>query len=319
MDMNVSETLKKATLIPIDHVAWDLELPQPLAITETLTFENVQKLLKPQLFTLWKEMISKRELDDLARSPFAIIHHFQSSGHIGREEAESDDLAFKVFLCCFLIKPIRSGFQRIQLKFTPSGEPEVFSFTHPPLPPNVPDSESLNVVELDDIRRLRRLLPSFLKLASQGPEHVRRAVRHYNVGYLEVRDPTIQIVVWTMGIESLFTMRKEQLSAAELTERIGETVGLKTRIYEGSPMQQYINQEIQEITVGEVIADLLTLRNRFVHGLWIPEEWKDRNGRNSFGGAYMNYADLLREAASFILRRGILKYLEQAANAKQTA
>jgi len=309
MELIATQKFRKATVIPVTHVSWELELPGPFQIAESLTFENVEGLLKPELFSLWRDMVSKRERDELASCRFALMHRFESGGHLGREEADSDDLAFKVFLCLRLIKPTKSDFQRIQIKFRDTGEPEVFSFQHPSLGPNVPDAESLNQVELGDISRLRILLPHFRDLAAKGPENIRRAVRHFNVGYTELRDPAVQLVVWSMGIESLFTTEEVPLSRKQLIARIDETVGLKTAIYERSPMREYISEKT--LSVGELIADLMSLRDRFVHGQWIPAEWKKKKGRSSLAGEPINYSDVLREAASFILRTGILKHLEQ--------
>ena len=312
MESTAPPQFRKATFIPVNHVDWQLELPQPIQVGGSLSFENVQGVLKPELFSLWREMISKRERDDLASTRFALVHRFESTGHIGREEADSDDIAFKVFLCLFLIKPTKSSFQRIQVKYLDSGEPEVFSFGHPTIIwPNVPEAESPNVIELADIRRLRVLLPAFWSLAEKGPENIRRAVRHFNVGYNELRDPTTQIVVWSMGIEALFADEQSSPpSLEELTRRIGETVGLDTDIYDSSPMREYIGEK--PYRVGDLLNDLLTLRDRFLHGQWIPSEWKTKEARNSLSTP-IYYADVLREAASFILRKGILKHLEQRA------
>ncbi len=301
---------KKATIIPVGYVSWDLELPRPIIIDESLTFENVENILKPELFNLWKDVVSKQEREDLGRTRYALVHRFISPGHVGREEAESDDLAFKIFLCLRLVKPTRSYFQRIQVRFLENGELDVFSFQHPSLPPNVPDAESLNSIDLSDIRRLSSVLPSFLHLAAKGPENIRRAVRHFNVGYTELHDPTVQIVLWTMGIETLFASEGSQLSDEELIARVGELIGLSTDIYQGSPMREYMGE--RTFTVGDLVGDLLILRNRFVHGQWIPADWKNKKVRGTISGGSINYADMLREASSFILRVAILRHLEQS-------
>jgi hypothetical protein len=303
------EQSEKATVIPVTHVSWQLELRRPIQIGASLTFENIENLLKPELFNLWKDYVSKRDRENLAGAKFGLIHRFRSAFHHGREEAVSDDLAFKVFLCLRLIKPTRSYFQRIQVKFLESGRVEIFSFQHPSLPPYVPDAESLNTVDTRDIWRLRELLPAFLALAEKGPENVRRAVRHFNIGYTELHDPTVQLVLWTMGIESLFTTEELPLSREQLIARMGEVIGLHTDIYGGSPMREYIGDET--FTVGDLVDDLLTLRDRFVHGQWIPVEWKDKKRRRTISGESSTYAEMLREASSFILRNGILRHLEQ--------
>jgi hypothetical protein len=77
---------------------------------------------------------------------------------------------------------------------------------------------------------LRGLLAAFLDLATNGPENVRRAARHFNAGYSEVRGPTIQIVVWCRSIESLFTREGLGFEESNLQQLIDDAAGLKTEI-----------------------------------------------------------------------------------------
>jgi hypothetical protein len=298
----------KATIVPVRHADLELELRQPLVVSKSVTFEDLTGLLKPALFELWRDVVSKQEREDLARARYGLIHRFRSTGHVGREEAESDDFAFKMFLCLSLIKPTRTSFQRIQIKYLENEGIEAFSFQHPKPPPNVPDAESLNFVDLADIYELQRLLPAFLDVVAKGPENVRRAIRHFNVGYNEVYDPTVQIVIWMMGIESLFCSEDRARSSRELIDSISNELGAATDIYGLSPMREYIDR--RPFTVGDLIGDLIDLRNRFVHGQWIPKEWKSRVGRSGLSTEVV-YADVLREAATFILRAGILRELKR--------
>lgn len=174
----------------------------------------------------------------------------------------------------------------------------------------MPDSESINSIALKDIQKLKELFPAFLDLATKGPENVRRAVRHFNAGYSEVRDPTIQLVVWCMGVESLFSIADAEISEPDILMQIDEAVGLKSNIYESSSVDEYVGTQ-NAVRVGDLIHDLFALRNRFVHGGWIPNDWKSRYPRTSLSGEKVHYVDILREVASFVLRRGILSHLER--------
>lgn len=307
MAMEAITKFRKASIIPVSHVSWEIELDRPFQIDTSLTFENTAGLLKPEMFDLWRDMVSKRERDDLASVRFALVHRFESTDYVGREEVLSDDYAYKVFLCLRIIKPTKSVFQRIQVRSFDNEKLEVTGFQHPGVWPNVPDSESINDIDLDDIGRLKALLPAFLTLALNGPENIRRAVRHFNVGYTELQDPTTQIVLWMTGIEALFNSGNIRLSRGGLRDRINESIGLETDIYDSSPMQEYVGGK--SFKVGDLFSDLVTLRNRLVHGQWIPPEWKQREGRKGLISE-IPYADVLRETASFILRKGILKHLE---------
>jgi hypothetical protein len=305
--MEAITKFRNASIIPVSQVAWDLQLDRPFQVDTSLTFENAAGLLKPEMFDLWRELVPKRERDDLSSVRFALMHRFGSTDYVGREEALSDEYAYKVFLCLRLIKPTKSVFQRIQVRLLDNDKLEVTGFQHPGIWPNIPDFESINDVDLEDVKRLKALLPTFLTLASSGPENIRRAVRHFNVGYTELQDPTTQIVLWMMGIEALFGSEHDSLQREVLFRRLDDSVGLQTDIYDSSPMREYIGQK--SFKVGDLVGDLVTLRDRLVHGQWVPPEWKGMEGRNGLISA-IPYPDVLREAASFILRKAILKYLE---------
>lgn len=197
MQTSLSKPFHKATIIPVSHPSWELRLEEPYRLTQSLTFEKVQGLLNPELFSVWRDWISQRDRDNLSSIRFALMHYFDSSGHMGREEADSKDYGFKAFLCLRLIKPTKANFEPIQIQFKDEEQRkiDVFSIAHSTtIWPNVPDSESINSIALKDIQKLKELFPAFLDLATKGPENVRRAVRHFNAGYSEVRDPTIQLV-----------------------------------------------------------------------------------------------------------------------------
>lgn len=313
MQTSLSKPFHKATVIPVGHPSWELRLEEPYRLTDSLTFEKVEGWLNPELFSLWRDWISQRDRENLSSVRFALMHYFDSAGHMGREEADSNDFSFKAFLCLRLIKPTKANFEPIQIQFKDDGPKriDVLSIAHPSIIwPNVPESESINSITLKDVYKLKELLPAFLELAADGPENIRRAVRHFNAGYSEVRDPTIQLVVWCIGIESLFCIGNTEISEPDLVAQIDEAVGLKTNIYEASSINEYIGSQTA-VRVGDLIHDLFSLRNRFVHGGWIPSDWKSRYPRNSLSGEKVHYVDVLREVASFVLRRGILSHLER--------
>lgn len=99
MQTSLSKPFHKATIIPVSHPSWELRLEEPYRLTQSLTFEKVQGLLNPELFSVWRDWISQRDRDNLSSIRFALMHYFDSSGHMGREEADSKDYGFKAFLC----------------------------------------------------------------------------------------------------------------------------------------------------------------------------------------------------------------------------
>jgi hypothetical protein len=307
----MSKRFNKATIIPVVSAPGELQLDRPLPIADSLTFENVEGWLNPERFSVWRDWLSRRDRENLSSVRYAVLHYFDSSMPTSREEADSDEFAFKVFACLRIIKPTRNNFEPIKVEFKDKEKREidVVSVTHPStIWPNVPDAEAINSINLNDIQKLKDVLPAFLDLASKGPENIRRAVRLLNEGYSEVRDPTIQIVVWCMGIESLFATDADHVSESSVTRSIDRAVGLKTDIYEHSAIREIMPN--LSVEVGKLVADLFHVRNLFVHGQWIPSDWKSKYVRTGLSGDSIHYVDVLREAASFILRQALLEHLE---------
>jgi hypothetical protein len=110
MATSLPKSYRKATLVPIGHPAWDLHLHAPFQVADSLTFEKIEGWFYEELFSVWREQLSQRERDNLSSVRFALVHQFDSTGHIGREEADSSDFAFKAFLCLRLVKPTKNQF-----------------------------------------------------------------------------------------------------------------------------------------------------------------------------------------------------------------
>src|SRR5690349_10631819 len=117
MHMSVSKPLNKATIIPVETGPGELRLDRPLAITDSLTFENVEGWLNPERFVVWRDWLSRKDRENLSSIRYALLHYFDSSMPTSREEADSDDFAFKVFACLRIIKPTRNNFEPIKVEF----------------------------------------------------------------------------------------------------------------------------------------------------------------------------------------------------------
>jgi hypothetical protein len=196
----------------------------------------------------------------------------------------------------------------LQARVLDTGGFEVFSVTHPRnVALNIPDIETTNLITPSDLQLFGRLIQPFLEVSENGPENIRRAVRYFEEGYSQTPDPIVQIILWTAGIESVFSERDEPFSGPQSLDRIHQLVSPQLDIYEGSPQREFV--ELPRSTVGELLPDLFRLRNRLVHGGWLPEEWKSGSARPSLSQAIIPYADVLREAASFTLRKAIIARL----------
>jgi hypothetical protein len=304
----MQESAAKTTLVPIYRTAWSLPKDARVDVGRGIIFENVEAFLQPEHFELWRQYVSEDARNKLAKVTFALVHRFRSSEHVGPEEQKSIELMYRVFICLRLIKPTRAIWSNIQFKETPSGI-DVFSFSHPTEGmAATPEAESFNEINLGDIQRLQKLLDAFLDNVDSGPMNVRRAIRHYELAYSEVRDPAIQFVTWMMALEQFYSSGEEPEPRSKLLRRISEYVDLDQDIYAETQFRE-VFPNLPVVTARETLRDLFVLRSRFVHGRWIQKEWLQPT-RTGTLYENSNYADVLREVASWLVRKSLIRYFE---------
>ena len=311
MTISSEPLANKGTVVPIQYCSWQMDLKSPYKISDSITVENVEGLFKPEHFKLWKEYVSPRDREKFTSSRFGLVHRFTSPGQVGREETESRGVLHQAFICLRIVRPTRSWFSTVQFKSLPSGAVDVFSFSRPNIIAlSVPEGQILSNVELEDFVTLGRLLPGFSRLLGTGPPQIQRAIRLYEGGYSDVNEPSLQTIVWLMGIEAMLSQNDEELIPRnELYDRIGRAVDLNTPICEYAGGKE--SPVSPGVRLGDVLEDLFTLRSRFVHGKWIPAAWKEKTGFVSAPTQItVSYADMLRLAATYLLRRMLLNYLE---------
>ncbi|MGA8086704.1 MAG: hypothetical protein WCA10_05310 [Terracidiphilus sp.] len=196
--METTSTTRKATIVPLLQVQWDLDVARPVPIIESkrVFLEDLSGMLKADNFDLWKEYLSESQRKQVVSAKVGIVHRFESSSHIGKEEHESKSLLEQISACLQILRPTRSRFQTIQLKFLSDSSTDIFRFSHPQETlPNIPQSDILNTIRAIDIERLHTISPRFLKLAENGPENVVRAARYFLIGYSEIVDNFISSLV----------------------------------------------------------------------------------------------------------------------------
>src|SRR5579862_8114451 len=227
--------VNKATMVPLQYSSWELELKEPFLVQQSTTIEDVKELLKPEDFKLWKDYISPRDRKNLASAHFGLVNRFVSKIHIGREEEESKELLHNSFVCLRVIRPTRSVYSAVQYKIVSPTAVDVIRFTrsHQALV-NAPEGQTLSYFVLDDFRTLRRLLPAFLKLMDDEQNHMRRAVNLYEGGFSDVQEPSLQMIVWMMGVEAALSRggENEIVSQNKLSDRLAEVINLRDPLYE---------------------------------------------------------------------------------------
>jgi hypothetical protein len=67
----------KRTIVPLEWVHHDLwDLNDPIQIAHNLTVENLAGTLTPENFSLYREVLSPKETEELPRIKAAIVHSF---------------------------------------------------------------------------------------------------------------------------------------------------------------------------------------------------------------------------------------------------
>jgi hypothetical protein len=297
----------KMTILPLHYC--DRRLTVPIGVGTDLTVENVEGLLRPEHFDLWSDYVPKKEREDLSSTEIGIVHRFSSEDHIGRAEADSQDKVFKTFVFLRLIRPTRERFSNIQLSLK-NGQPDVFSFAQPtPGTPNAPNLQVFNTFHQAHLERLVLQLPKFLHFATPPPLYRIRAVRFFEAGYSQVTDPLLQFVTWMMGIESFLSEDRGPVAGPALVRKIEEQIGSETDIYSEAEADLFPDRPTP-LSVGEILPDMLKLRNVAVHGGRVPPGFDDRTTLSPATREAVHYVDVLREGASFVLRNLALKEIK---------
>lgn len=290
------------TVVPLHY--GDRELEMPIRMTGDFSVENVEGLLRPENFDLWRDYISKKERDDLTSTKIGLIHRFFSQEHIGKPEADSQDKVWKAFILLRILRPTRLQYSNIQLKIE-TGTPDVFSVTHAgPLTPNAPYLQVFNRIHEKHLTELGELLPRFLNFTLSAPWYQTRAIRYFESGYSQISDPLLQFLTWTTAIESFLAEDRNPVPDRDLLTRINELVGLQNDIFSESEAELFSSPP--SLTVADVLPDILVMRNNVSHGIRVPESFDGRSIISAATGETVHYADVLREATSFILRKLIL-------------
>jgi len=308
--VNSVSSRQKFTIAPIEGDHNLEELTKPFAIFPGTSVESVKDKFSKTSFDLWQRYVAEDERSKLADMSFALVHAFKSEQVAEKSELESQDLVQQVFVCLRIIRPTRARFVAIQYELQEDGKPYVLRFTHPDVSMiNVPESEVLNRVRMRDLTELRRVMPAFTRMYKSGPPSIRRAIRYYEAGYSEVRDPILQFLVWMMGIQAAFQGdRIPTQSQEKLKKEIEAEYGARD-IYEDSTERDLYASE--PLLVGSLLDDMFSLHDQFVHGAWIPDDFLNPKVRQSTSGQSVNRAEVLRECASFLLRTRLLSALDR--------
>jgi hypothetical protein len=296
----------KFTIAPIE---WDLELEnltKPVVIFDGTMVQSVKDRLTKSSFDLWQPYVAEDERSRMAEISLALVHGYIAESRSGA--LESQEQVRQAFDCLRIIRPTRARFVAIQYEMQEDNRPYVLRFTNPNVYViNMPESEVLNKVRNRDLVQLRKLMPAFAKVSTDGPANLQRATRYYEAGYAEVREPRLQFLVWMMGVEAAYRPERSPIQdEEELKSKIMAEAGVRD-LYEDSAERDLY--AVEPLLVGPLLEDMFSLRNELVHGGGIPTEFLQREVRKTVSGRNLNHIDLLRECAAFVLRTRLLSQL----------
>lgn len=306
------DKIEKFSAVPIFFEFGD-KLSLPFQLAENVFVDTLKGRLQSNNFLVWDRFAPKHAIDWFTEMDRVIVHRFRSQHGTGQKEEDSKDLLHKVFICLRVVRPTRTPFGVVQFRLKENNEPDVLSFVEAEDPVSLlmPESEVLNHLTARDMMTLKAILPRFFTIdSSKDAQNVRRALKYYETGYAGLKDPVLQFIVWMMGIEALFSSVPQVSSPDIIKLHIVEALGSKDIYSDFADRDLY---GAKPIVVKDIVDDLFKMRNMLMHGGWVPSEWINQTVRSSISGPAINYADMLREAAPFILRASLMNVLSKRA------
>jgi hypothetical protein len=94
------------------------------------------------------------------------------------------------------------------------------------------------------------------------------------------------------------------LAREQIVRAIETTVGLEANVLENSWLAR--EDETKPLLVKDCLSDLFLLYDRFISGSWVPSEWRERETHIPSFQETVEYPEILRGVASYLLRKVIL-------------
>jgi hypothetical protein len=189
------------------------------------------------------------------------------------------------------------------------GTINVESFEHPRELAEVPDVQKLFRLRNADLDLLKTVAEAFLGAMEDGFWKFRMAVDFHEAGHFQDWYWKARYSLWSSALESLFTTQaKEHQGSSVARERIKWFLGENTSIYDPGDIPDFVVPK-PSTTVGAVVDDLYVVRNLIAHGDRVPDEFFNRRMTGSIGNE-LSVVDVLIEALSFIVRKSLLRILQ---------
>jgi hypothetical protein len=291
----------------IDEHQFDVSV-LPFSIIEGVTVEDVSPMLQNSFDWLQGE-IGRYDLRDLKSVRYAIVHRYKTDSPDSSEADErSDNLLHNIAACLRIIRPMRQIALLMRGELRDNGALDVKYFDHPINLLQVPEVQKLFHLRNSDLELLRSVAPYFLGGMKGEFRKFRMAVEFHESGHFDHWYWKARYSLWCSATEALFTsLGKEHMGSLVATERIKWFLGTDTSIYEPGDIPPFFPQA--QFTVGDVVGDAYKLRNSIAHGGRTPDYFFE-DTRPGGDGRFLKRVDVLLEAVSFVVRKSLLRILQ---------
>lgn len=188
------------------------------------------------------------------------------------------------------------------------GTLDVQHLEHPVDLMEVPEVQKLFHLRNRDVDLLRAVANDFLRAMQGEFWKFRMAVDFHQAGHFQDRYWKARYLLWCSAVEAIFTSdHPEHRGSFVAKERIKWFLGTTTSIYDPGDIPNFVPQP--DITVGDVVDDMYRVRNFIAHGDRIPDEYFGRTMRRGLNGD-LNVVAVLQEAVSFVIRKSLLRILQ---------
>jgi hypothetical protein len=307
--------LNKVTLYPIQGLEGGLNEAAfdrsalPIIIIESITIEDVSPMFTQHTFEGTKTslgILASRELENIQT---AIVHRYETCGaDSGQFTTESQALVRNVAACLRLIRPMRQPASLICGELRNDGTLDVQSFELPPALWEVPEVQKLFDLRNRDAEMLQALGSHFLRAMTGEFWKFRMAVEFHEAGHFQGRYWKARFLLWCSGVEAVFTSKHAEHRGSRVAkERIKWFLGAATPLCDPGDLPNFLPQP--NLTIADVVDDLYRVRNFVAHGDRVPDEYLQRPLRRGLNGDLPVFLVLV-EAASYILRRSLLRILQ---------
>jgi hypothetical protein len=291
----------------------DLSVSQqlPFNIMQGVTIEDVSGWVNDESAEWIVREVGTESINTLKNIRVAVVHRYvDETAVIGSDEDEkSRALIIHIVELLHIVRPMRQQSSLMRGQIDPHGHFRLVGFDVPAYL-EVPEVQQFYYLRVDDLRLLKTLAPIFLQVMNSPAMKFRMAVIYHRLGRM-ARDGNVKYLLWCSAIEALFTSHgSEHQGKMVATERIKWFLGSQTPIYNADDFPDFVLSDVPDIRLAEVVGSVYDVRNFIAHGDPIPTKYFETSKRKGMTGKDISLVQVLGEALSFIVRRSLLKIVQ---------